>query len=152
MRRREFLQLTAGTAMTWPFAARAQQKPMPVVGYLLFSPADPIAGPAPTTGAFHDGLNEAGYVVGQNVAIEFRWAEDHYDRLPALAADLVRRKVDVIVTNAGTPGALAAKTATGIHMRRRGCLAPKKSSEAPTAVKCHACGENREATAKAKMM
>jgi putative ABC transport system substrate-binding protein len=112
MRRREFVQLTAGAAMTWPFAARAQQKAMPVVGYLLFNPIDPIAGPAPTTGPFQDGFSEAGYAVGQNVAIEFRRAENHYDRLPALAADLVRRKVDVIVTNAGTAGALAAKTAT----------------------------------------
>jgi putative ABC transport system substrate-binding protein len=110
MRRREFVRLTAGTAMTWPFAARAQQKSMPVVGYLLSYPA-PIAGPAPTTGPLHDGLSEAGYVVGQNVAIEYRWAENHYDRLPALATDLVRRKVDVIVTT-GTSGALAAKTAT----------------------------------------
>src|SRR5437762_10447486 len=110
MRRREFVRLTAGTAMTWPFAARAQQKPMPVVGYLLSYPT-PIAGPVPTTGPFHDGLSEAGYVVGQNVAIEYRWAENHYDRLPSLAADLVRRKVDVIVTT-GTAGALAAKTAT----------------------------------------
>jgi putative ABC transport system substrate-binding protein len=111
MRRREFVQLTAGAAMTWPFAARAQQTAMPVVGYLSF-PAPGPTGPAPTTGPFHDGLGEAGYVEGQNVAIEFRWAENHYDRLPVLAADLVRRKVDLIVTNAGTPGALAAKAAT----------------------------------------
>jgi putative ABC transport system substrate-binding protein len=112
MRRREFARLTAGAAMTWPFAARAQQKAMPVVGYLVAAPPDPIAGPAPTTGPFHDGLSEAGYVEGQNVAIEFRYAENHYDRLPALAADLVRRNVDVIVTAAGTAGALAAQAAT----------------------------------------
>jgi putative ABC transport system substrate-binding protein len=108
--RRDFVT-AIGLALVSPLAARAQQKTMPVVGYLLSTPADPIVGPAPTTGAFHDGLREAGYVEGQNVAIEFRWAENHYDRLAALAADLVRRNVDVFVTK-GTPGALAAKAAT----------------------------------------
>jgi len=109
--RRDLLSLIGGVSLL-AVTARAQQKAMPVIGVLVLSPADPVAGPAPTTGPFHDGLGEAGYVEGQNVAIEFRYAENHHDRLPALAADLVRRKVNVIVTNAGTAGALAAKTAT----------------------------------------
>jgi len=109
MRRREFVQLAAGTAMTWPLAARAQQKAIPLIGWLASSTPD-------ASGlqlvAFRQALNDSGYVEGQNVAIEYRWAEGHYDRLPALAADLVTRKVDVIVTNGGFPAAVAAKSAT----------------------------------------
>jgi putative ABC transport system substrate-binding protein len=95
-----------GGALGWPLVARAQQKAMPVIGYLDPRAPRPLA---PT--AFREGLNETGYVEGQNVAIEGRWAEFRYDRLPVLAADLVGRKVDVIVT-AGTPAALAAKSVT----------------------------------------
>ena len=105
MNRRELILQLAGMMAAGP--VRAQQKAVPVIGYL-----GNTSGPtAPNTAAFHQGLSETGYVEGQNVAIEYRWAEGRYDRLPALAADLVDRKVNVIAT-AGMPLALAAKTAT----------------------------------------
>ena len=111
MRRRELMFLLVGAAVSRPRALRAQQKAMPVIGYLTTRSPDPAA-PNPNLAAFHKGLSETGYVEGQNVAIEYRGAEGHYDRLPALAADLVGRKVDVIVAPGGTPTALAAKNAT----------------------------------------
>jgi putative ABC transport system substrate-binding protein len=108
MTRRD-LMLLLGGAMTAPRALRAQQKAMPVIGYLNSrSPGES----APAVAAFHQGLSETGYVEGQNLAIEYRWAEESYDRLPALAADLVGRKVDVIATSGGPTSALAAKSAT----------------------------------------
>ncbi len=107
MRRRE-LMLLLGGAMTAAHALRAQQKAMPVIGFLGGGSSGPNS---PFVAAFRQGLSETGYVEGQNVAIEYRWAEDRYDRLPALAADLVGRKVDVIATG-GLPSALAAKSAT----------------------------------------
>src|SRR5438034_175065 len=108
MRRRE-LMLLLGGMMTAARALRAQQKAMPVIGFLSSSSPGPTA---PYMAAFRQGLSETGYVEGQNVAIEYRWAEGRYDRLPALAADLVGRNVDLIATIGGTVMALAAKNAT----------------------------------------
>jgi ABC-type uncharacterized transport system substrate-binding protein len=107
MRRREFIILVGGTAV-WPLGASAQRAQMPVVGYL--SAASPDTG-EPNAAAFRRGLQEAGYVVGQNVAIEYRWADQQIDRLPAMATDLVQRHVNVIAA-VTTPGALAAQAAT----------------------------------------
>ena len=108
MKRRELILLLTGAVIA-PHALRAQQRAIPVIGVLNTGPPGPS--PAPFMAAFRQGLSEAGYVEGQNLAIEYRWAEGHYDRLPALAADLVGRKVDLIMASS-PPSALAAKSAT----------------------------------------
>ena len=108
MKRRDFIALLGGAAASWPLAARAQRPAKPVIGFLL--PASPSTF-ASRIEAIRQGLRDFGYVDGTNITIEYRWAEGHYERLPELAAELVRSNVDLIVTH-GTPGSLAAKRAT----------------------------------------
>jgi putative ABC transport system substrate-binding protein len=109
MQRRDFIKFFAGSAVAWPLAAGAQQPGRPVIGFLSSSSPDEYT---IRLRAFRQGLKDAGFIEGQNVTVEYRWAEDQYNRLPALAAELVRRQVNVIVAGGGTPSAIVAKAAT----------------------------------------
>ena len=109
MKRRDFVKVVGAGALVWPRSIRAQQKPVPVVGYLSGGFPEPAKS---FVAAFRKGLRETNYVDGQNVAIEFRWAQGQYDLLPGLAEDLVKRKVDVLAAMGGTPTIIAAKGAT----------------------------------------
>jgi putative tryptophan/tyrosine transport system substrate-binding protein len=111
LRRREFISLLGGAAATWPLAARAQQGTMPVIGFLSSRSPGESAG---VIAAFRQGLREVGFIEGDNLAIAFRWAEGHYDKLPALAGELVGLRVALLFAAGGPPSALAAKAATSI--------------------------------------
>jgi putative tryptophan/tyrosine transport system substrate-binding protein len=109
MERREFITLLGGAAATWPFTVHAQQRALPMIGFLSSAAPGPFK---QFVEAFQRGLNEKGFIEGQNATIEYRWAEGRFDRLPALAADLVQHNVAVIAATGGPPSALAAKAAT----------------------------------------
>src|SRR3954467_8038825 len=111
MHRRGFIAMLGGAAASWPLAARAQQTTTRIIGWLSLRSADTSTEKS-NLAAFRQGLNQTGYVEGRNLTIEFRFADAHYDRLPALAADLVRRQVEVLVTGGGTPVARVAQAAT----------------------------------------
>jgi len=109
MRRREFIKLLSSTVIAWPLTARAQQAAMPVIGFLNSGSADAYRD---RITAFQQGLRQLGYINGENVTVDYRWALGEYDRLPKFAAELVERRVSVLVATGGEPAALAAKSVT----------------------------------------
>jgi putative tryptophan/tyrosine transport system substrate-binding protein len=135
MRRREFIAFIGGVA-AWPMVARAQQAPLPVIGFLSSGSAK---GFQSLVTAFRQGLSQAGYVEGQNLAIEYRWADGDYEKLPRLAADLVGRRVGAVFAG-GPPAVLAAKAATTttyrIHKRRQSCRARFRVQSQPARWEC----------------
>ena len=109
MRRREFIKVLTNTVVAWPLTARAQQAAIPVIGFLNSGSADAYSD---RITAFQQGLRQLGYIDGENVSVDYRWALGEYDRLPKFAAELVERRVSVLVATGGEPAALAAKSAT----------------------------------------
>jgi putative ABC transport system substrate-binding protein len=128
LRRRKFISLLGGAAVAWPLATRAQQQALPVIGFLSGTSPEGFTERLP---AFRNGLEESGYVEGENVAIEFRWAENQPSRLPTLADNLVRKQVAVIVATGGTIPAIAAKAATSVYAGR--ILKGAKPADLPVA-------------------
>jgi putative ABC transport system substrate-binding protein len=132
MRRREFIALVGGAAAGWPLAARAQRTALPVIGFLGSSLPDEYT---IRLRAFRQGLKDEGFIEGQNIIVEYRWAEDQNSRLPPLAAELVRRQVKVIVAGGGSPSALAAKAATTtVPSRLRSVLSKASTDPAATSL------------------